>query len=528
MSRSEGGSRDWVGCIGWLVLAIPALALLLSSAPATASWLTRLLHEAGVPAGAVQLLPGDGRVGAALVSDPRVRGVMFTGSTEVARLINRTLAERLNPDGRPVPLIAETGGQNAMIVDSSALPEQVVADVIASAFDSAGQRCSALRVLCLQDDIAERVLAMLKGAMAELAIGNPDRLSTDIGPVITDEARATILAHVAAMRAKGHRVHALDLPEACREGSFVAPTLIELDDIGELGREVFGPVLHVVRFARDELDALIDRINATGYGLTFGVHSRIDETIARATDRIHAGNIYVNRTIIGAVVGVQPFGGHGLSGTGPKAGGPLYLRRLLAARPPEPALPAGAPPDITAEWIAWLEGGSHGDAAARCRHYVRASRLGLRLELPGPVGESNVYRLHPRGNVLCLAASAFGLLAQIGAVLATGNRAHVFAPGHRALLDRFPETVRRHVTIVERADAASCAAVLVEGEADTLRAFAREVAALDGPVRPVFVISPASVGAIADDDLACLLMAERAVSTNTAAAGGNASLMTIA
>jgi RHH-type proline utilization regulon transcriptional repressor/proline dehydrogenase/delta 1-pyrroline-5-carboxylate dehydrogenase len=508
---------------GNVVLAKPA-----EETPLIASLAVGLLHEAGVPAGAVQLLPGDGRVGAALVSDPRVRGVMFTGSTEVARLINRTLAERLNPDGRPVPLIAETGGQNAMIVDSSALPEQVVADVIASAFDSAGQRCSALRVLCLQDDIAERVLAMLKGAMAELAIGNPDRLSTDIGPVITDEARATILAHVAAMRAKGHRVHALDLPEACREGSFVAPTLIELDDIGELGREVFGPVLHVVRFARDELDALIDRINATGYGLTFGVHSRIDETIARATDRIHAGNIYVNRTIIGAVVGVQPFGGHGLSGTGPKAGGPLYLRRLLAARPPEPALPAGAPPDITAEWIAWLEGGSHGDAAARCRHYARASRLGLRLELPGPVGESNVYRLHPRGNVLCLAASAFGLLAQIGAVLATGNRAHVFAPGHRALLDRFPETVRRHVTIVERADAASCAAVLVEGEADTLRAFAREVAALDGPVRPVFVISPASVGAIADDDLACLLMAERAVSTNTAAAGGNASLMTIA
>ncbi len=508
---------------GNVVLAKPA-----EETPLIAALAVGLLHEAGVPPGALQLLPGDGRVGAALVADPRVRGVMFTGSTEVARLINRTLAERLNPDGRPVPLIAETGGQNAMIVDSSALPEQVVADVIASAFDSAGQRCSALRVLCLQDDIAERVLTMLKGAMAELAIGNPDRLGTDIGPVITDEARATILAHVAAMRARGHRVHALDLPEACREGSFVAPTLIELDDIGELGREVFGPVLHVVRFARDDLDALIDRINATGYALTFGVHSRIDETIARATDRIHAGNIYVNRTIIGAVVGVQPFGGHGLSGTGPKAGGPLYLRRLLAARPPEPALPAGTAPSITADWITWLEATGHAEAAARSRHYARTTRLGVRLDLPGPVGESNVYRLTPRGTVLCVPASAFGLLAQIGAVLATGNHAHVFAPTQRALLDRLPETLRRHVTIVERADAAPCAAVLFEGETDTLRALAREVAALDGPVRPVFVISPASVGAVADDDLACLLVAERAVSTNTAAAGGNASLMTIA
>jgi RHH-type proline utilization regulon transcriptional repressor/proline dehydrogenase/delta 1-pyrroline-5-carboxylate dehydrogenase len=427
-----------------------------------------------------------------------------------------------------VPLIAETGGQNAMIVDSSALPEQVVADVIASAFDSAGQRCSALRVLCLQDDIAERVLAMLKGAMAELAIGNPDRLCTDIGPVITDEARATILAHVAAMRARGHRVHALDLPEACREGSFVAPTLIEFDDIGELGREVFGPVLHVVRFARDDLDALIDRINATGYGLTFGVHSRIDETIARATERIHAGNIYVNRTIIGAVVGVQPFGGHGLSGTGPKAGGPLSLRRLLAARPPEPALPAGAALSVTAAWIAWLEAKGHAEAAARCRHYARTTRLGLRLDLPGPVGESNVYRVNPRGTVLCVPTSAFGLYAQIGVVLATGNCAHVFAPAHRALLDRLPEALHRYVTVVERADAAPCAAVVHEGHADALRALAREVAALDGPIRPVFVVSPPSAGAEAGDDLPCLLITERAVSTNTAAAGGNASLMTIA
>jgi RHH-type proline utilization regulon transcriptional repressor/proline dehydrogenase/delta 1-pyrroline-5-carboxylate dehydrogenase len=509
---------------GNVVLAKPA-----EETPLIASLAVRALHESGVPAGALQLLPGDGSVGAALVRDGRVRGVMFTGSTEVARLINRTLAERLNPDGRPVPLIAETGGQNAMIVDSSALPEQVVADVLVSAFDSAGQRCSALRVLCLQEDIAERVLAMLKGAMAELAVGNPDRLSTDIGPVITAEARETILAHVAAMRAKGRRVHALALAEGCRHGTFVAPTLIEIDSIAELGREVFGPVLHVLRFARAERDALVDAINATGYALTFGVHSRIDETIARVSERIAAGNVYVNRTIIGAVVGVQPFGGHGLSGTGPKAGGPLYLRRLLAAAPPEPALPAaGAPAPAAEAVIRWLEETGQQEAAARCRHYAHAARTGLRLELTGPVGESNVYRLEPRGTVLCVAESASGLFAELGAVLATGNRARVHAPGARALLDRLPELVRTVVAPAERADASGCDAVLAESGSARLGALVRATAALDGPIRPVFVTGPASAGAAADDDLASLLVRERAISTNTAAAGGNASLMTIA
>ncbi|WP_337875819.1 trifunctional transcriptional regulator/proline dehydrogenase/L-glutamate gamma-semialdehyde dehydrogenase [Elioraea sp.] len=509
---------------GNVVLAKPA-----EETPLTAALAVRALHEAGVPAAALQLLPGDGSVGAALVRDSRVRGVMFTGSTEVARLINRTLAERLNPDGRTVPLIAETGGQNAMIVDSSALPEQVVADVLVSAFDSAGQRCSALRVLCLQDDIAERVLTMLKGAMAELSVGNPDRLSTDIGPVITAEARATILAHIASMRAQGRRVHALELAEECRHGSFVAPTLIEIDRIAELGREVFGPVLHVVRFARAELDEVIDAVNATGYALTFGVHSRIDETIARVGARIAAGNVYVNRTMIGAVVGVQPFGGHGLSGTGPKAGGPLSLRRLLAAAPPEPPLPsAGAPAPAVEALIRWLEETGENEAAARCRHYARCARTGLRLELAGPVGESNVYRLEPRGSVLCVAESGFGLFAALGAVLATGNRAHVHAPVARARLDGLPEVVRAAVTVAERADAAGCDAVLVEGGWAGLGALARTVAALDGPIRPVFVASPMGAGPAAEDDLACLLVRERAISTNTAAAGGNATLMAIA
>lgn len=284
----------------------------------------------------MQLLPGQGEtVGARLIGDDRVMGVMFTGSTEVARILQRTIAGRLDAAGRPIPLIAETGGQNAMIVDSSALVEQVVADAVSSAFDSAGQRCSALRVLCVQEDAADRVVEMLKGAMGELRMGNPAALAVDVGPVIDAEAQGGINKHIEAFKSRGQRVfqHCRSEEAEAAQGTFVPPTLIELNAISELQREVFGPVLHLVRYARNDLDKLLDQINATGYGLTQGVHTRIDETIARVVDRAHAGNVYVNRNMVGAVVGVQPFGGEGLSGTGPKAGGPLYLLRLLAARP---------------------------------------------------------------------------------------------------------------------------------------------------------------------------------------------------
>jgi RHH-type proline utilization regulon transcriptional repressor/proline dehydrogenase/delta 1-pyrroline-5-carboxylate dehydrogenase len=312
---------------GNAVVAKPA-----EQTPLIAAQAVRLLLAAGVPGDALQLLPGRGEtVGAALVADPRVRGVLFTGSNAVARLLQQSLAGRVDADGRLPTLVAETGGQNAMIVDSSALAEQVVADVVASAFDSAGQRCSALRLLCVQEDVADRTLAMLDGAMRELAMGPTARLATDIGPVIDDDARASIEQHIAMLRERGAAVsqpvadtNARDLTQ----GSFVPPTLIEVAHVSELEREVFGPVLHVLRFRRDELSGLVDAINATGFGLTFGVHSRIDETIDFVTSRIHAGNVYVNRNMIGAVVGVQPFGGHGLSGTGPKAGGPNYLKRF--------------------------------------------------------------------------------------------------------------------------------------------------------------------------------------------------------
>ena len=295
--------------------------------PLIAHRAVRLLHEAGVPPDVLHLLPGGAAIGQALVADPRIAGVAFTGSTAAARAINRTLAAG---EGAIVPLIAETGGLNAMIADSSALPEQVVADVLNSGFGSAGQRCSALRVLYLQEDNAPRVLEMLAGAMDELVVGDPAHLTTDIGPVIDRDARDRILAHVEAH--KSRVVHAARLGAGADRGWFVPPQLIALDHGRDLQHEVFGPIVHVVRWAAGHLDALVDGINASGYGLTLGVHSRIGRTVEAVRSRARVGNLYVNRSMIGAVVGVQPFGGEGLSGTGPKAGGPWYLHRFATER----------------------------------------------------------------------------------------------------------------------------------------------------------------------------------------------------
>ncbi|GIX34991.1 MAG: bifunctional protein PutA [Lysobacteraceae bacterium] len=307
------------------VVAKPAEQTSLTGFAATA-----LLHEAGVPREVLQFLPGDGaEVGAALTRDPRVAGVAFTGSTETARAINRALAAR---DAAIGVLIAETGGQNALIADSSALPEQLVKDVISSAFGSAGQRCSAARVLFIQQDIADKVLDMLAGAMDELKVGDPGLLSTDVGPVIDAEALATLEAHAARMDAEARLIRAARLDPSCAHGTFFAPRAYEIDRLSRLSREVFGPILHVIRYRAEELDAVIDAINATGYGLTLGIHSRIDRTVETIASRVRVGNCYVNRNQIGAVVGVQPFGGEGLSGTGPKAGGPHYLLRFATER----------------------------------------------------------------------------------------------------------------------------------------------------------------------------------------------------
>jgi RHH-type proline utilization regulon transcriptional repressor/proline dehydrogenase/delta 1-pyrroline-5-carboxylate dehydrogenase len=291
----------------------------------------RLLHEAGVPEAVLQFVPGDGTtVGAALTKDPRVAGVAFTGSTDTARAINRALAAR---DAAIGVLIAETGGQNALIGDSSALPEQLVKDALASAFTSAGQRCSAARVLFVQEDIADKTIAMLAGAMAELKVGDPGLLSTDVGPVIDGDALCLLDEHAGRMQAEATFIARAPLdPEATAHGTFFAPSAWELRSLSQLTRENFGPALHVIRWKAGELDQVVDAINATGYGLTLGIHSRIDETIERIVARARVGNAYVNRNQIGAVVGVQPFGGQNLSGTGPKAGGPHYLPRFATEK----------------------------------------------------------------------------------------------------------------------------------------------------------------------------------------------------
>jgi RHH-type proline utilization regulon transcriptional repressor/proline dehydrogenase/delta 1-pyrroline-5-carboxylate dehydrogenase len=462
----------------------PVLAKPAEQTPLLAAAAVRLFHRAGVPRAALQLLPGRGEtIGAALIADPRIAGVIFTGSTDVARLINRQLALR---DDGPV-LIAETGGQNAMIVDSSALPEQVVADVLASAFDSAGQRCSALRVLCVQDDVADTVLRMLDGALRELAIGDPRRLATDVGPVIDAPARDALLAHIEEQRRAGRPVSQVPLPDDCGRGTFVAPTVIDLggvDGLGALTHEVFGPVLHVVRWQRDLLPALIDAINATGYGLTHGIHTRIDETVALILARVRAGNVYVNRNMIGAVVGVQPFGGHGLSGTGPKAGGPLYVARLMTRATGGAPLPAAR-----------------------------------RIELPGPTGESNSLEFHRRGVVACIAADPHALVAQAQAAIAAGNTA-LLLRSHLSLRARDALDPSR-VVFADALDPATVDLVLLDASPELARRVRKQLAAAPGGIVPVVI--PDAQGRYDET----LLVAERTVTINTAATGGNAALLSL-
>ena len=494
----------------------PVLAKPAPSTPLIAAEAVRMLHEAGIPAEALQLVPGDGDLGGALVAAPQTAGVMFTGSTRVAKLIQAQLAGRLSNHGAPIPLIAETGGQNAMIVDSSALAEQVVADVLVSAFDSAGQRCSALRILCLQEDVVDRTLAMLKGALRELRIGRTDALAVDIGPVISAQAQQGIVAHIERMRTLGARIEQRDLPEGAAHGTFVPPTIIEIDSIAQLQHEVFGPVLHVVRFRREDLDALIDDINATGYGLTFGLHTRLDQTVRHVTSRIKAGNLYVNRNTIGAIVGVQPFGGRGLSGTGPKAGGPMYLRRLVAAAPTFAAR-AERPASALEDFIRWLEQSGEGEAAETARRYAQASALGAEAELPGPVGERNVYALHPRGSILLLPASQRGLFEQMAAVLATGNR------GVLAEMDLPAGLPASVAAAFSRQNDGDSSAALVEGDNDRIAAAVTRVSALPGPIISVHAARPGEATAYSCD----WLLEEVSTSINTTAAGGNASLMMI-
>ncbi|MDC7718960.1 trifunctional transcriptional regulator/proline dehydrogenase/L-glutamate gamma-semialdehyde dehydrogenase [Vogesella sp. DC21W] len=499
---------------GNVVLAKPAEQTAL-----IAGYAVRLLHEAGVPRDVLQFLPGRGEVvGAALTTDMRIKGVIFTGSTEVAQIINRALSTR----GEEVPLVAETGGQNAMIVDSSALPEQVVTDVLSSAFDSAGQRCSALRVLYLQHDIADKVVNMIKGAMDELRVGNPARFNTDIGPVIDAEAQQGLLRHIDSLKDKARSVYQAKLTAECANGTYVAPTLFEIDHIGLLQREVFGPVLHVIRFHGGDIDKVIAEINSTGYGLTHGVHSRIDETIARITGNIKAGNVYVNRNIVGAVVGVQPFGGEGKSGTGPKAGGPFYLYRLTAGHWDAQLSPSATPQalgKLDALQAALPQLGLDDGARQHLQDLMAQARnespLNHALVLPGPTGENNTLRFAPRGVVGCAADNMEALLMQLVAAFAAGNDVLLADSVHA---QKVAGLLRGAVKVVAQIDNADVAAVLYAGpDAEVLR---QTLARRDGALIPLLLVERGGYNLHR-------LVVERALSVNTTAAGGNASLMSI-
>ncbi len=437
-----------------------------------------LLHRAGVPRSALQLLPGGGAtVGTAITSDARVRGVVFTGSTETAKTIARAMAEHLAPG---TPLIAETGGINAMIVDSTALPEQGTRDVIASAFQSAGQRCSALRCLYLQEDCAPQMIEMIRGAMDELTIGDPWHVATDIGPVIDGEARDDIMAYIAS---RGDAViHKRDVPD---RGFLVPPVLIRVDGIAEVEREVFGPVLHVATFRSQDIGAVVDEINARRFGLTFGLHTRINDRVQSVGEALRVGNIYVNRNQIGAVVGCQPFGGEGLSGTGPKAGGPLYLDRFFASEPGIGDVGAWSS-DTSAPTV-----GQACDAAER--------HLDDRL-MPGPTGELNLLRFCARPPVLCLGPGSVAAAAQADAIRAEGGEA-VEVEGNLS-----PEAL---------AACGGFSAALWWGDAARARAYAKALAARAGPIIPLVTTRPDRSHAVF----------ERHLCVDTTAAGGNAALL---
>ncbi|WP_216935837.1 MULTISPECIES: trifunctional transcriptional regulator/proline dehydrogenase/L-glutamate gamma-semialdehyde dehydrogenase [unclassified Acinetobacter] len=512
---------------GNTVIAKPA-----EQTPLIAAQAVQILWEAGIPQDVLQLLPGRGEtIGAQLSADSRIQGIIFTGSTEVAQILQKTVAERLNQFGKSVTLIAETGGQNAMIVDSSALTEQVVLDVMNSAYDSAGQRCSALRVLCVQEDNLDAVRTMLKGAMQQLRVGNPALLKTDIGPVIDAEAQQNIQKHIEQMRSKGHKVHQLMFNQDGTElaqGTFIPPTLIELPNLDDLQREVFGPVLHLSSYRYGELEQLLEQINSKGYGLTMGLHTRIDETMQTVISRAEVGNLYINRNIVGAVVGVQPFGGEGLSGTGPKAGGPLYIYRLMhqvsekkLAQPyAAQAGQVAAKNPVMQEFEGWV---TKTFPALTLKAPLQIA-TGQSFNLQGPTGEENQYMILPREYVLSLAHTEQDQIQQIQAILSVGSRPAVLADNRFILkyLPTMPVAVSKQFNVIRDIETGAFDAVLHHGDTAELIDLQKRIAARKGPIVGIMHLNSGN-----DDIPVERLVIERAISINTAAAGGNASLMTM-
>lgn len=542
-NEAEGDARGVITCIspwnfpmaifsGQVLAALAAgnavLAKPADQTPLVAARTVELMHQAGIPTDVIQLLPGSGvAVGTPLTSDSRIAGVCFTGSTGTAQRINRVMAENMAADA---PLVAETGGMNAMIVDSTALPEQVVRDVLASSFQSAGQRCSALRVLYVQKDIADNLLEMLFGAMDELRLGNPWLLSTDIGPVIDATAKAKIEAHCAKYAAKGRVLKSLAIPD---QGLFVAPTVIQIDSIAELEEEIFGPVLHVVTFEASDLNKVVDSINATGYGLTFGLHTRVDNRVAQICNRIKVGNIYVNRNQIGAIVGSQPFGGEGLSGTGPKAGGPQYVKRFMrveAVSPMRTELSAEVGTATLQQTIDRLDNSQWAMDNARIEKLqslfshqdIDFSSLQHDAEpMPGPTGELNLLSTHARGTVLCLGPDLAATMAHAIQALSQGNAVVVVAPGAAAECQAAADSgvpikgIDGLLNPEALAGATGFAAIASGADHEVLQAYRRVLASRNGVIIPL----------ITERNAADRFSLERHLCVDTTAAGGNASLI---
>ncbi|KZB62658.1 bifunctional proline dehydrogenase/L-glutamate gamma-semialdehyde dehydrogenase PutA [Thalassospira sp. MCCC 1A02491] len=560
---------------GNAVIAKPAEQTSLVAARAA-----ELILEAGIPGAAFNLLPGPGRViGNQLINDPRIAGVAFTGSTETAQVINQALAKR---PGVPLPLIAETGGQNAMIVDSTALPEQVVQDAIISGFQSAGQRCSALRVLFVQEDIADKLCHMLVGAMKELRVGDPKFLDIDVGPVIDEKSRKTLEAHAERMKKEAKLLHACDVLPECKGGTFFAPHCFEIPSLDVLEREVFGPVVHVIRYKARDLDKVLDQINASGYGLTMGIHSRIDGTVRQISQKLRVGNCYVNRNMIGAVVGVQPFGGQGKSGTGPKAGGPHYVERfakpiavtgnadqeagfddrspiivkdvipsdeyaaILGAQETWQAVDGNERVRILEKLAAKLTASGKAELVAGAHHianFAAVSENGFVApkRMPGPTGETNDLYCLGRGVYLVQVdknAEPVRVIRHLGAALAAGN-AVILAGDQKwlgdipalvidaGLPDNLVKSVGTNTGLGAMYDGAiagvSCVAPL-----DRVTAFKQLLAKRDGAILSLISDSGAEDdGALPDEAFLHRFATEKTITINTTAAGGNASLMSM-
>jgi RHH-type transcriptional regulator, proline utilization regulon repressor / proline dehydrogenase / delta 1-pyrroline-5-carboxylate dehydrogenase len=529
---------------GNCVIAKPA-----EQTPLIAFEAVRLLQEAGVPGGAMHFIPGDGpTVGAPLVAHAAIRGVVFTGSTQVAQIIKRSLVENANHEAA---LIAETGGINAMIVDSTALIEQAVTDTVNSAFQSAGQRCSACRVICIQDDIADRFNEMLAGAIAELAIGDPSRLSTDVGPVIDDEARASIERHINRLETEATLIARAPAVEDCSEGTFIRPVAFEVKSLSDIKQEIFGPVLHVVRFKAEALNELIDNINGLGFGLTMGIHTRIDETMHTISRRARIGNVYVNRNQIGAVVGVQPFGGEGLSGTGPKAGGPHYLSGLTKRERPisdksapiltrsissieESALTITA--DAYQTWNvsdranvirAAIEQLADLSESSAVQITEAANDITIKMELPGPTGESNTLKHRGRGIAVCLGGGEFeDNTRQILIALAAGNCVIAIHNAASETIAQALKSTDAPAGIMLTIDDKFCEeallddrvrAIVFDGGFDARASIEAILAKRAGPIIPL----------LSSLDEPWRFATERTLTVNTTAAGGDVRLLSL-